>query len=153
MAGPGSITAPVLCYGPPEELSAAWDAGCEDYLKEPWTLHELHFRIERILGTTGGVAVIGPVEVRETEMLCGGNRDDLTAQEGKILSLLLRNPGSAVPREALYYAIWGRTGGRSRVADMHISKLRKKLARLQKEIPTGQRVEIASVSREGYAIR
>ena len=77
----------------------------------------------------------------------------MSVQEGKILNLLLRHSGTVVPREALYYGIWGRTGAGSRVVDMHVSKLRSKLESLQRDLPESNRVKIATVHGEGYYIR
>jgi DNA-binding response OmpR family regulator len=55
----------------------------------------------------------------------------LCAQEQSILRLLSANAGEPVSREALYYGIWGRPAAEeSRVVDMHIASLRRKLRRL-----------------------
>lgn len=145
-------TVPVLCYGPAEALSTAWAAGCSDYLKEPWTNHELHFRIEKLLSAKERELRIGEVVIGHTQMSCGPNRLPISAQERKILALLCRHPGVAVHREALYYAIWGKTGDTSRVVDMHISKLRRKLAELQNGLPETNRIELKTLRGEGYAL-
>ena len=144
---------PVLGYGPAEELSSAWSAGCADYLKDPWAVTELHFRIDRLLLAPGRRLALGPIEVTDTEVVCGLNRRDLSAQERKILSFLVRNGGAAVPREALYYGIWGATGAGSRVVDMHVSKLRSKLRDLQRDLSEEERISIITTRGEGYCIR
>jgi DNA-binding response OmpR family regulator len=149
----GAPIVPVLGYGPAVDLSAAWNAGCADYLKSPWTVTELHFRIDRLLFAPGRRTGFGPIEVSDSEIICGQNRHDLSAQERKILSFLLRTPGAAVPREALYYGIWGTRGTGSRVVDMHISKLRSKLKDLQRDLPGGDRLSIITMRGEGYCIR
>ncbi len=149
----GVAAVPVLGYGPPEELSAAWNAGCADYLKSPWTITELHFRIDRLLLAPGRGLALGQVEIKDTEIVCGRFRHDLSAQERKILSFLVRNAGVSVPREALYYGIWGTTGVGSRAVDMHISKLRSKLKDLQHDLAPEKKVTIITTRGEGYCMR
>ena len=152
----GSKTAaflPVLAYGSPEELSNAWEAGCADYMKNPWTMTELHFRIDRLLTVSGNRSNVGEIQIEGTQLVCDGYRLDLSAQERKILSFLIRNNGDVVPREALYYGIWGSSAEGSRAVDVHISKLRNKLKRLQRDLSPGKRVAITTIRGEGYSIR
>ena len=149
----GVFTVPVLGYGPPEELSTAWSGGCADFLKNPWTVTELHFRIDRLILRTGGRLACGQIELKDTEIICGDIHRDLSAPERKILSTLLLYSGISVPREALYYRIWGATGGGSRVVDMHVSNLRSKLKELQRGLPPEERAEIITVRGEGYLLR
>jgi len=152
----GSQTAPflpVLAYGPPEELSTGWEAGCSDYLKDPWTITELHYRVDRILYAGGARANLGELKLEGTQLVCDGCRLELSAQERKILSFLIRKAGDTVPREALYYGIWGYAAEGSRAVDMHISKLRNKLKHLQRNIKPGKRVTITTIRGEGYTIR
>ncbi|MBN1687005.1 MAG: response regulator transcription factor [Spirochaetales bacterium] len=149
----GLAEVPVLGYGPAEHLSTAWEAGCTDYLKEPWTITELHFRVDRLRATRGGSLTTGKISLLETEIICGDKKCGLSAQEMKILALLLRHPRVVVPREALYYAIWGKAGTGSRTVDVHISSLRKKLAGLQCSLQPEERIEIKTARRLGYVIR
>jgi len=149
----GELTAPVLCYGPAEHLSEAWAGGCSDYLKDPWMVSELHFRIHRILSGTGNKIEAGGITVSGTELRCGEKQMGISAQERKIFSLLCRHPGVVVPREALYYSIWGRVDANSRVVDVHISRLRRKLSLLQTHLPEAERIEVTTSRGEGYAIR
>lgn len=151
--GTGKAYVPVICYGPPEELSRAWHGGCADYLKEPWTMAELHFRIERLLPAHGGRPEAGRIALDGMEMVCRDIRCELSAQETKILALLLRDPGAIVPREAMYYGIWGKTGSGSRVVDMHVSRLRNKLASIQRSVPQRERLAIKTARGEGYVLR
>jgi DNA-binding response OmpR family regulator len=52
----------------------------------------------------------------------------LGTQEQTILRLLAANRGEPVSREVLYYGIWGKPAlERSRVVDMHVASLRRKL--------------------------
>jgi two-component system, OmpR family, response regulator ResD len=148
----GSSPPPVICRGPAEELPAAWDDGCTDYLKDPWTPGELHFRAGKILAALESQRTWHGISVSPRNLTFADISVPISAQEYRILSILIRQQGTAVPREALYYAIWGKTGGSSRVVDMHISKLRAKMASLQRDIPKDHRMEITSMYGEGYVI-
>jgi len=55
----------------------------------------------------------------------------LTKKEAQILDLLERNAGEMVSKRVLFERIWGyREGVRTRTLDVHISRLRNKLAHL-----------------------
>ena len=52
----------------------------------------------------------------------------LTRKEYELLSLLVRNAGEIIPRDALLWKIWGYSARiRTRTLDVHIRRLRKKL--------------------------
>ncbi len=52
-----------------------------------------------------------------------------TKKEAKVLDLLERNPGRVVTRRFLFENVWGyNEGARTRTLDVHISRLRTKLA-------------------------
>lgn len=73
----------------------------------------------------------GSFELRSLEIGTARGSCVLSLQEARILRLLLHQRGEPVPREALFYAVWGRPPtGESRVVDVHVSNLRGKLRRL-----------------------
>ena len=123
----------LICYGAAELLPGCFLAGCDEYLKEPWSPEELEWRVRRICRDrealfyfSWGSFAIGSLELRSAIGRCR-----LCAQEQSILRLLSANAGEPVSREALYYGIWGRPAAEeSRVVDMHIASLRRKLRRL-----------------------
>src|SRR5579872_5394290 len=52
----------------------------------------------------------------------------LTRKEYELLSLMVRNAGEIIPRDALLWKIWGYSSQiRTRTLDVHIRRLRKKL--------------------------
>lgn len=52
----------------------------------------------------------------------------LTRKEYELLSLLVRNAGEIIPRDALLWRVWGYGAQiRTRTLDVHIRRLRKKL--------------------------
>ena len=129
---PATISAgvPVLAYGNPEDLAAAFQLGCTDYLKEPWLPVELHCRVQRICQGRTELSW-GRFVLTETHLASPTGREPLNYQEYRILRTLIENRGQTVPREVLFYAIWGNPGSPGkRAVDMHISSIRKKLRTL-----------------------
>lgn len=118
---------PVVAYGPSRALGAAFLAGCRDYLREPWPLEELSFRLARLVDSSSFPTGWGTVRLAGSSAASQYGEVELSAGEYRILRVLLMQAGRPVPREVLYYALWGRTDKSSRVVDVHISSLRRKL--------------------------
>jgi DNA-binding winged helix-turn-helix (wHTH) protein len=118
---------PVLAYGGASDLPAAFLAGCRDYLREPWSPEELSFRVVRIMNTSRFPVSWGQVRLSTGFAATKHGEVALSSHEYRILRVLLMQSGKPVPREVLYYALWGRSGRSSRTVDVHISLLRKKL--------------------------
>jgi DNA-binding response OmpR family regulator len=55
----------------------------------------------------------------------------LTEVERRLLLTLVRNAGTAVPREAIAQSLWGCSRGGSRAPDVHVAALRAKLEGLE----------------------
>jgi two-component system response regulator VanR len=77
-------------------------------------------------------------------------KEKLNRQEYLLLRCLCRNRGTVVPREVLFYELWGSEGGNSRVVDMHVVNLRKKLRRLVRNEKSD--AIIYTVRGSGYSI-
>src|SRR5690349_10024755 len=61
----------------------------------------------------------------------------LTRKEYELLRLLVENAGELVPREVLLMRVWGYSSAiRTRTLDVHIRKLRKRLAPYSENIET-----------------
>ena len=143
---------PVICHGPSQSLTNAWHSGASDYLKEPWNANELHFRIQRILSGTNVRFMWHGLAVDTDSFSFNNNTAAISYQEFRIFKLLAEHEGTPVPRESLYYTIWGRPDPKSRVVDMHVSKLRKKLQSLLNGAADSGGALISSVRGEGYAL-
>lgn len=139
----------VVAFGPADLLPFSLMLGASDYLKTPWDAEELFARLKRrFADLTDAIALPGLSLVRgrlvtETAVL------PLSAAEVRIMRLLLRFTGEVVSRRALYFAIWGREGGTSRVVDVHISGLRRKLQAV--DCGCGS-FRIRAVRGEGYTL-
>ena len=125
------------------------ELGADDYLAKPFELRELLARIRTIQRRTEKAAAAQAVAAPAAESAAAGKIAfagwvldlashlvkseagetlHLTQAEFRILTLLAKNPGVAVPRDDLMSAAAGRDWDPlDRSVDVHISNLRKKL--------------------------
>ncbi len=146
----------VLAHGAPELLRAAFLAGCDDFLKEPWSPEELECRLERLAGSRpeGASARLpwGELSLRGGRACSPYGEAWLSHPQSAILAVLLARPGEAVGREVLAYAAWGRPGAAgSRALDMQVAGLRRKLRGLAPPGAAGA-VRIRALRGVGYAL-
>jgi two-component system response regulator MprA len=115
------------------ERVAGLDAGGDDYLVKPFATEELLARIRALLrrGSDGetllahGDLAFDPVSRIATRE---GRAVALSAREGALLELLLRNRRQVVTREMALDRIWGSAAAASlNVVDRYVSYLRAKL--------------------------
>ncbi len=121
---------PVIAWGPAELMRSAFLAGCDDFLKEPWTPEELGLRAHAALARARRRYRFpwGEVSFEGKDLRTPGGLAVLTLHESRILGALLRNRGRPVPREALAYSIADAPPSRaSRAVDVHITVLRRKV--------------------------
>ena len=124
---------PVIAYGGIALMSAAFEAGCSDYLRDPWSLTELRARAERFghLRFTLGTRYF---ELhRSTLSTTGGAELELGEAESCLLKLLVRNADEAVSRQAISLELWGQEKRGSRAIDVYVGHLRGKLESLDPE--------------------
>jgi DNA-binding response OmpR family regulator len=112
----------------------ALDDGADDYLVKPFGLEELKARIRAVLRRVkpaGPRHVIGVLSVdpRSRQIWVRGSEVALTPKEFDILECLIAEPGRAVSRHTLITRVWDENWyGPTRVLDVHIAALRRKLA-------------------------
>jgi len=126
---PDSFPYPFIAYGDIAFLDIARLKGCLDYLKEPWNLDELLFRIERAsrLIREGAMGIT----LNGSFLEFSGNHVHLTEGERRVMKLLISNSCANISRETLFYALWGDLPERkTRIVDVYVSSLRKKLKSL-----------------------
>ena len=115
------------------------EMGADDYLAKPFNARELLARIRAIRRRSEAPAagIDSPPLVVEDLALDPGARTvrrngeqlELTDVEFTLLEVLMRSPGKVVERESLAEAVLGRKFNPfDRSLDMHVSRLRKKLA-------------------------
>lgn len=112
------------------------DLGADDYITKPFGILELSSRVKAVLRRSGG-SQEGPEVLRagdlrldtgRVEVRQGEREVELTNKEFKLLALLMKNAGIALPREEILNRVWGYDYiGETRTLDMHIRSLRQKL--------------------------
>lgn len=118
-----------VVYGPAHLFRAAWLAGAQDYLKEPWQPDELFLRLrgpqppflewnwmERRLRLEGGS--LG---------LEDGTRAKLSPAESELLRILVQRRGTVVSRGVMG---WAASCSQGRVVDTLVARLRHKVQSL-----------------------
>ncbi len=114
-------------------------SGADDYVVKPFSARELLARVAAVLRRSadrptpvlrirGGDTV---VDCARREVCCGDEqRVALSDMEADILQRLAAHAGRAVSREELLATVWGLRDGNveTRAIDMHITRLRQKLA-------------------------
>jgi DNA-binding response OmpR family regulator len=121
---------PVIAWGPAGLMRTAFLAGCDDFLRDPWTPEELELRalaaLSRVQWRYG--FPWGEVTFEGKDLRTPRGLAVLTLQESRLLKTLLRNRGQPVPREALAYSMCGTPGpAHSRAIDVHVAAVRRKV--------------------------
>ena len=130
------------------------ELGADDYLPKPCNPRELAARLRAILrrargaaGNSRGAIKVGQVRIDPADRSATYARKDLelTSAEFNLVALLAANAGSVVDKDTLSQKGLGRAlSAYDRSIDVHVSKIRKKLAAL------GGQDLIVSVRGVGY---
>jgi len=124
---------PVFAYGPAALLAACFEAGCSDYLRDPWSLAELATRAHRfgkLRFDTGGLSlemggstlsIVGP----------SGRSILLNERERRLLKVLVENSGAVVTRSAIARVLRKAYRPESRWVDVLVARLRSRLELLE----------------------
>ena len=142
---------PVIACGPPALMRTSFLAGCEDYLRDPWTPEELGLRALAALARVKRLYRFpwGELSFEGNDLRAPGGLVALTPHESRILQMLLRARGATVPRLALAWSTGkALSGDQSRAIDAHISALRRKL----RTAVRGAGRIIVSVRGQGYLV-
>lgn len=116
----------VLVYGEIAEMEAAFELGCADFLREPWSMAELLVRAGRCARPR--IYIDGVEFVLDRGTLRQGERSVLlTESERRLATLFANSGGMPLTREALAWVLNNNKGGSSRSLDNHITSLRKKI--------------------------
>lgn len=122
--------------------------GADDYISKPFSIREVLARIETVLRRNTRSLSEPPAEnIRQYENLrldtaskrasLGGRDVSLTKTEFEILWLLLQNPGRVYSRDSLLRTVWpDDVLVTDRTVDVHIARMRKKIAPYDKHIVT-----------------
>lgn len=111
--------------------------GADDYITKPFSMRELVARVNAALRRAEGSEIDRPVfddgslriDPSTFSVRYQGRDVRMTRKEFALLSELARNQGRVLAREVLLDRVWGMTYyGDSRTLDVHIRRLRQKLA-------------------------
>ncbi|MCF6734920.1 response regulator transcription factor [Blastococcus sp. KM273129] len=117
------------------DVVAGLEAGADDYVSKPFVVKELSARIRALARRTRAPEprvhlTVGDLEVSPTEgtVTRDGELLNLTRTEFRLLCELATDPGRVLSREELLERVWGYDYfGDSRLVDVHIRRLRKKI--------------------------
>lgn len=153
---PGQGIIMLTAKGAEEDVIKGFKAGTDDYVCKPFSLRELMVRIEAVLRRLGKFT--GDEEIRVHNLVFSGktlqasngeHSLELTRREMDIISYLHRHKDRIVSKQELLTEVWNYPDPtiETRTVDIHILKLRKKLASLNSDVSL-----IQTVRGEGYRL-
>jgi DNA-binding response OmpR family regulator len=169
-ARPGQAILMLTARGREQDVLRGFECGCDDYVAKPFTIALLRARIEALLRraapntpsteSPGAPAkpprtlAVGPLELDLDNLRARvGERDiELTTRDLEVLEYLARERHRVVPRIDLLREVWGYERAEkleTRCVDMHVVKLRRRLAELLPEADS----PIETVRGVGYRLR
>lgn len=116
-----------------EDISRAYDLGCNDYLKKPFHLKELSLRVNRvkILDTTPRVHLRlsknYSYDQEHSTLLFNQETQILTKRQSQIIDLLSRNRGRIVDFEQFQNYVWSEQIVDNATIRAEINRLKKNL--------------------------
>jgi two-component system, OmpR family, copper resistance phosphate regulon response regulator CusR len=137
-----------------EDRVRGLDEGGNDYLVKPFAFAEFLARLRALLrrDLPGRALVLraGDLEMDllDRKVTRSGDLLELTGREYELLEYLLRHKNEVVTRDMIALDVWKeRTGAMTRIIDVYINALRKKVDRI------GRTALIQTVRGVGYALR
>ena len=142
--------------GAEDDVVSGFKAGADDYVCKPFSLKELLVRVEALLRRAGKLS--GAAEIlhggirfkgKTLEAVAGDQALALNRREMGIIAYLHRHQDRIVSKKELLTAVWHYADAdiETRTVDIHMLKLRKKIARL-----IGEKPFIQTVRGEGYRL-
>jgi DNA-binding response OmpR family regulator len=138
------------------DIVAGFKAGADDYISKPFSLRELMVRIEAVLRRSGKNLGKEQLNIKgvffDGKQLTASYKQDtiaLTGREMDIISFLYHNSSRIVSKKELLTKVWNYSdaGIETRTVDIHIQKLRKKIAGL-----VGDAGFLITIRGEGYKL-
>jgi len=142
---------PVIVFGRKASFPIAAASACSDAVHEDCTGSELLYRIMKQRRRNYISIADRTVMIHPKFISCEDRHISISGRERKLLQIFsFFPPETVLTREYLSMSLGIAHRKHSRVLDMHISNLRKKIARAVSNIDPG--TVIQAVPREGYAI-
>jgi len=145
----------VTARGDSHDVVAGLEAGADDYVSKPFVAKELSARIRALARRTRTPEprvrlAVGDLEIvpQDGTVIRDGEPVNLTRTEFRLLCELATDPGRVLSREELLERVWGYDYfGDSRLVDVHVRRLRKKV----EEDPSNPTV-VTTVRGMGYRV-
>lgn len=144
----------ITAKGAEDDVVAGFRAGADDYVPKPFSLRELMVRVEALLRRSGKPMGDDRIEAcgicfdgQNLHALCDDNIQEMTRREMDIIVYLHRNHRRIVSKKELLTEVWHYADAdiETRTVDIHMLKLRKKIAALNPDITL-----IRTIRGEGY---
>jgi two-component system response regulator RegX3 len=136
---PGQAIIMITAKGAENDIITGFKSGADDYVSKPFSLRELLVRVEAVLRRSGkhmgdehltyaGISFDG----LNLQATCGEKRQELTRREMDIIVYLSRHQNRIVSKKELLIEVWHYADAdiETRTVDIHMLKLRKKIANL-----------------------
>ncbi|MFT4201887.1 response regulator transcription factor [Gordonia sp. (in: high G+C Gram-positive bacteria)] len=140
----------------PEDRIAGLEAGGDDYVTKPFRIEEVVLRLRALLRRAGittdaesNQIVVGNLVLDENshEVTRDGEPIALTSTEFELLRYLMHNPKRVLSKGQILDRVWQYDfGGRSKIVELYISYLRKK-------IDSGREPMIHTLRGAGYVLK
>ena len=146
----------ITAKGAEDDIVIGFKAGADDYITKPFSLREVMVRVEAVLRRTG--KNLGDEEVHcrgihfDGKNLIARSKDlavELTRREMDIIIYLDRHKERIVSKKELLTEVWHYADANieTRTVDIHMLKLRKKIASLIGDTPL-----VSTIRGEGYRL-
>ena len=146
----------ITAKGSEDDIVTGFNAGADDYISKPFSLREVMVRVEAVLRRTGKNLV--DMEIRYQGIFFDGKNliaeyqnqtSELTRKEMDIIAYLHRHRDRIVSKKELLTEVWHYADAdiETRTVDIHMLKLRKKIASL-----IGNRPFVNTIRGEGYRL-
>lgn len=125
--------------GREEDVLEGFRSGTDDYVTKPFSMAQLVARVDALLRRAGSVQprrwTLGPLELDADQLVVRhqGAEIQLSPRDLEVLAYLVEHRHRIVTREDLLRQVWGyrlTDHVETRCVDMHLVKLRRKLAEL-----------------------
>jgi len=153
---PGQGIIIITAKGSEDDIVTGFNAGADDYISKPFSLREVMVRVEAVLRRTGKNP--GDVEIRFQDIFFDGKNLiaeyqnqtlELTRKEMDIIAYLHCHRDRIVSKKELLTEVWHYADAdiETRTVDIHMLKLRKKIAGLIGDTPF-----VNTIRGEGYRL-
>ena len=132
-----------------DDVQSGFTSGCDDYIKKPFELKELHLRVQNLLKRTfvhnkNELVNLGEnlgFDMNQGLLFRDGKAVSMPKKQSRLLALLLKNQDKFLSRDEIYSQIWDYDESPSELSlRVYIAELRKILGKER----------IVSASKLGY---